>query len=67
MNVYSSGRRLLNCNVIPVSDMLPETAYTKLVWAAGQTDNVEEIRNIMQTNLKGEMDTTLSQNYFIKN
>ncbi|WP_292473374.1 Glu-tRNA(Gln) amidotransferase subunit GatD [Methanosphaera sp.] len=67
MNVYSSGRRLLNSNVIPVSDMLPETAYTKLLWAAGQSDNVDEIRKIMQTNLKGEMDTTLSQNYFIKN
>ncbi len=67
MNVYSSGRRLLQNNVIPVSDMLPETAYTKLVWAAGQTSNTDEIRQIMQTNLKGEMDTTLSQNYFIKN
>ena len=67
MNVYSSGRRLLHNNVIPVSDMLPETAYTKLLWAAGQTDDMDEIRKIMQTNLKGEMDTTLSQNYFIKN
>lgn len=67
MNVYSSGRRLLNSNVIPVSDMLPETAYTKLLWAAGQSDDIDEIRRIMQTNLKGEMDTTLSQNYFIKN
>ncbi|MBE6485962.1 MAG: Glu-tRNA(Gln) amidotransferase subunit GatD [Methanosphaera stadtmanae] len=67
MNVYSSGRRLLNSNVISVSDMLPETAYTKLLWAAGQSDDMDEIRKIMQTNLKGEMDTTLSQNYFIKN
>ncbi|RAP52011.1 MAG: glutamyl-tRNA(Gln) amidotransferase subunit D [Methanosphaera sp. rholeuAM270] len=67
MNVYSSGRRLLHENVIPVSDMLPETAYTKLLWACGQTDDVDEIRRIMQTNLKGEMETTLSQKYFIKN
>ena len=67
LNVYSSGRRLLHHKVIPVSDMLSETAYTKLLWAAGQTDDMEEIRKIIQTNLKGEMDTTLSQNYFIKN
>lgn len=67
MNVYSSGRRLLQNNVISVNDMLPETAYTKLLWAAGQTDNVSEIHKIMKTNIKGEMDTTLSQNYFIKN
>ena len=67
MNVYSSGRRLLQNNVISVNDMLPETAYTKLLWATGQTDNISEIHKIMKTNIKGEMDTTLSQNYFIKN
>lgn len=67
MNVYSSGRRLLHHNVIPVSDMLPETAYTKLSWVAGQTDDISLIRELMQTNLKGEMDTSLSQKYFIKN
>lgn len=67
MNVYSSGRRLLHENVIPVDDMLPETAYTKLLWAVGQSGEYEEIRNIMQSNLKGEINTTLSQRYFIKN
>ncbi len=67
MNVYSSGRRLLQNNVLSVDDMIPETAYTKLLWAAGQTDNVDEIYKIMTTNLKGEMSKTLSQNYFIKN
>lgn len=67
MNVYSSGRRLLQENVIPVGDMIPETAYTKLLWAAGQTDDTEEIRKIMQSNLKGEINTTSSQKYFIKN
>lgn len=67
MNVYSSGRRLLHEQVISVNDMLPETAYTKLLWAVGQSDNVDEIRKIMQTNLKGEMNSTLSQKYFIKN
>lgn len=67
MNVYSSGRRLLNCNVISVGDMIPETAYTKLLWAAGQSDDIDTIREIMQTNLRGEMSNTLSQKYFIKN
>lgn len=67
MNVYSSGRRLLNCNVISVGDMIPETAYTKLLWAAGQSDDIDIIREIMRTNLRGEMSNTLSQKYFIKN
>lgn len=67
MNVYSSGRRLLHEKVISVGDMITETAYTKLLWATGQSDDMEEIYNIMKTNLKGEMGTTLSQQYFIKN
>lgn len=66
MNVYSSGRHLLHENVIGVQDMLPETAYTKLLWATGQSSDIDEIYDIMQTNLKGEMNTTLSQKYFIK-
>jgi len=66
MNVYSSGRHLLAENVIGVEDMLPETAYTKLLWATGQSSDVNEIYDIMRTNLKGEMNTTLSQKYFIK-
>ena len=43
MNVYSSGRRLLHENVIPVDDMLPETAYPKLLWAVGQSGEYDEI------------------------
>lgn len=66
MNVYSTGRRLLHENVIAVKDMTCETAYTKLLWAAGQSDDTEEIRRIMQTNLKGEMNDCISQRYFIK-
>ncbi|MCD7782092.1 MAG: Glu-tRNA(Gln) amidotransferase subunit GatD [Methanosphaera sp.] len=67
MNVYSSGRRLLQNNVIGVADMIPETAYTKLLWATGQSDDMNEVYSIMRTNLKGEMSTNLSQKYFIKN
>jgi glutamyl-tRNA(Gln) amidotransferase subunit D len=44
--------------------MLPETAYVKLVWALGQTENQEEVKNIMQTNLKGELEGKSSSKYF---
>jgi len=66
LNVYSTGRKLLKSGVIPVGDMLPEVAYVKLVWTLGQTTNPEEVKKIMQTNLKGELVEKSSSKYFIK-
>ncbi len=65
MNVYSTGRKLLEAGVIPAQDMLPETAYVKLVWVLGQTQNLDEVTSMMQTNLKGEIRTISSQKYFL--
>jgi len=65
MNVYSTGRRLVSAGVISAGDMLPETAYVKLIWALGQTDKLEEVRSIMQTNLRGEMEVLSSRDYFL--
>jgi glutamyl-tRNA(Gln) amidotransferase subunit D len=65
MNVYSTGRRLVSAGVISARDMLPETAYVKLIWALGQTDKLEEVRSIMQTNLRGEMEVLSSRDYFL--
>ncbi|MEM3618286.1 MAG: Glu-tRNA(Gln) amidotransferase subunit GatD [Candidatus Bathyarchaeia archaeon] len=38
MNVYDTGRDLLALGVIPLEDMLAETATVKLMWIFGQTD-----------------------------
>lgn len=65
MNVYSTGRKLLEVGVIPAQDMLPETAYVKLVWVLGQTQNFDEVTSMMQSNLKGEIRTISSQKYFL--
>ncbi|MBY9006203.1 MAG: Glu-tRNA(Gln) amidotransferase subunit GatD [Candidatus Lokiarchaeota archaeon] len=54
MNVYSTGRELLNMGVIPGRNMLPETAYVKLGWTLGQTNNKEEIKKLLLTNISGE-------------
>ena len=66
LNVYSTGRKLLTAGVIPAGDMLPEVAYVKLVWALGQTDQVEEVKKIMQINLKGEINEKSSSKYFLR-
>lgn len=54
MSIYNTGRDLIKAGVISVSDMLPETAYVKLMWAMA---NVKEsdLDRIMKTPLCGEM------------
>ncbi len=55
LNVYDTGRDLLSAGVIPGEDMLPETALVKLMWALGRTDDPEKVREIMITDLRGEI------------
>ncbi len=57
MNVYSTGRKLLEAGVIPGEDMLPETAYVKLSWVLGRERDLKEVARIMRTNLVGEIGT----------
>ncbi|RZN67325.1 MAG: Glu-tRNA(Gln) amidotransferase subunit GatD [Candidatus Methanolliviera hydrocarbonicum] len=53
--VYGTGREMLKAGVIEGEDMLPETALTKLMWVLGQTDDLEEVRSLMQKNIVGEI------------
>ena len=55
LNVYDTGRDLDSAGIIPGEDMLPETAYVKLMWVLGRTDDMEEVRRLMLTDLKGEI------------
>ena len=55
LNVYSNGRKLLKAGAIPCEDMLPETAYVKLMWVLGHTDDPDEVRRMMLTNYAGEI------------
>ena len=62
MNVYYRGRDLLTIGVVPLEDILPETALVKLMWALGQTTNVEEAKNLLTTNIANEISSqTLSE------
>ncbi|MCD4843787.1 MAG: Glu-tRNA(Gln) amidotransferase subunit GatD [Methanosarcinales archaeon] len=53
--VYDTGRDILKAGAIEGEDMLPEVALVKLMWAAGQTQDIDEIKKIMSTNIAGEI------------
>ncbi|MDD1773556.1 MAG: Glu-tRNA(Gln) amidotransferase subunit GatD, partial [Methanomassiliicoccales archaeon] len=55
LNVYDTGRDLLSAGVIPGGDMLPETAYVKLMWVLAQAKSDDEVREMMRTDLRGEL------------
>lgn len=65
MNVYSTGRKLIDAHVISGEDMSPEVAYVKLCWALGQSDNINDVEKIMKTDIAGEITERTSAKYFL--
>ncbi len=55
MNVYVTGRDLLNMGVVPLEDMIPETAFVKLAWVLGQTKSLDRVREMMLNQIAGEI------------
>ncbi|MBD3349862.1 MAG: Glu-tRNA(Gln) amidotransferase subunit GatD [Candidatus Lokiarchaeota archaeon] len=55
MNVYETGREEQQIGIIPGKNMLPETAYVKLCWVLGNYDDSDKIKEIMQSNVVGEI------------
>ena len=55
MYVYDTGRDLLDLGIIPMDNMLPETAYMKLGWVLAQTDDPKTIREMMTTPINHEI------------
>ena len=54
MNVYNMGRELTRRGVEPLEDMLPETAYVKMMWSLGNSETLEEARRLLKENISGE-------------
>lgn len=55
MFVYDTGRDMMAKGIVPAENMLPEVAFIKLGWALGQTDDPEEIKNLMLTPINDEV------------
>jgi glutamyl-tRNA(Gln) amidotransferase subunit D len=57
MNVYDTGRDLLERGVIPLDDMIAETALSKAMWALGNSRSLAKARELMTENVAGEFTT----------
>jgi glutamyl-tRNA(Gln) amidotransferase subunit D len=55
MYVYETGRELMKLGVVPAANMLPESAFMKLSWVLGQTDDREEVKRLMLTPIVDEI------------
>ncbi|HET8666544.1 MAG TPA: Glu-tRNA(Gln) amidotransferase subunit GatD [Terriglobales bacterium] len=65
MYVYDTGRDLLDLGIIPMDNMLPETAYMKLAWVLGQTDDPKKIRELMLTPVNHEITSREPHNGYL--
>ena len=54
LNVYDTGRDLLGAGVLPLGDMLAETALVKAMWALGNTSSVARASELMLEDVAGE-------------
>jgi glutamyl-tRNA(Gln) amidotransferase subunit D len=55
LNVYETGRDLLSIGVIPLQNMLSETAVVKAMWALGNFRNMDGIKKVMSHNIANEI------------
>jgi len=55
MYVYDTGRDLLDIGVVPLDNMLPETALMKLGWVLGHTRDHGEVLTMMRKTINHEI------------
>lgn len=55
MFVYDTGRDMMAKGIIPAGNMLPETAFIKLSWVLGQTEDPAEVKRLMLTPINDEI------------
>mgnify|MGYP001588525421 FL=1 len=65
--VYTNLRKVsIEAGAIYVHDMLPDVAYIKLGWVLGQTKSYEKVKELMLTNIAGEINERTHVDTFLK-
>lgn len=54
MYVYDTGRDLMDLGIVPLENMLPETALMKLCWVLGHTHDHAEVMRMMRAPINHE-------------
>jgi len=55
MYVYDTGRDLMELGVVPLDNMIPETALMKLSWVLAHTDDHTEVMRMMRNSVAHEI------------
>lgn len=59
MKVYDTGRDLLSIGVVPLSDMISETATVKAMWALANAQSSKAFKDIMIENISNEISESI--------
>jgi glutamyl-tRNA(Gln) amidotransferase subunit D len=65
MYVYDTGRDLLDIGIVPLENMIPETALMKLCWVLGHTDDHGEVMRMMRTPVAHEITSREPHNGYL--
>lgn len=55
MYVYDTGRDLMDLGVVPLDNMIPETALMKLSWVLGHTNDHDDVLKMMRESVSHEI------------
>ncbi|MFB3907405.1 MAG: Glu-tRNA(Gln) amidotransferase subunit GatD [Candidatus Eisenbacteria bacterium] len=65
MYVYDTGRDLIDIGVVPLDNMLPETALMKLSWVLAHTDDHDEVMRMMRRSISHEITSREPHNGYL--